>query len=233
MALMRSNLSDEVATHLRDRILSGRLRPNQKVPQDEIARTLDVSKLPVREALIRLEGEGLVTNIPRRGAYVAPLTPEDVVDNYVIYGLTSGHAARRAAERISDEEVDMLVGWADAMEATADPDEQGQLNFDFHALVNRVGGSRKLRSVLKGLSHNLPTNFFGVRWHWSGHAHTDHRKIIEALRTRDGDLAFETMFEHLRRSGEHAVTMLADSGFWDEDPPPPGTERMAPARAVD
>jgi DNA-binding GntR family transcriptional regulator len=217
MALVRSNLSDEVATDLRDRILSGRLRPNQKVPQDEIARTLDVSKLPVREALIRLESEGLVINIPRRGAFVAPLTPEDVLDSYAIYGLVSGYAARRAAERITHDEVEQLSSWADTMESSSDEDEQGRLNFEFHALINRVGGSRKLRSVLKGLYRNLPTNFFGVRWHWSDHAHSDHRKVIAALRTRDGELASQTMFEHLRRSGEHAVAMLTESGFWDDE----------------
>lgn len=216
MTISRPNLSDEVATHLRDRILSGHLRPNQKVPQDDIASNLGVSKLPVREALIRLETEGLVVNIPRRGAFVAPLTPDDVLDSYAIYGLIAAYAARRAVDRITDEQIQDLVDWADIMER-GDSVEQERRNHDFHSLINRVGGSRRLRSVLRGLSRNLPTNFFGVRWHWSDHAHDDHRRVIKALSTRDGDVAFETMFEHLHASGEHAVKMLTEAGFWDLD----------------
>lgn len=214
MVRSRPNLGEEVASVLRDRILSGQYRPEDKLPQDQIAQDLDVSKLPVREALIRLEAEGLVRNLPRRGSFVAPLTRDDVLDAYAIYGLISGYAARRAAERVTDEQVEQLARWADEMETTKDVEHQTDLNFEFHALVNRVGGSRRLRSALKGISRTLPTNFFGVRWHWSEHAHDDHREIVSALRSREGDRAFETMYEHLWRSGEHAVAMLEDAGFW-------------------
>lgn len=218
MVRSRPNLSDEVASALRDRILSGRFRPGEKLAQDEIARDLGVSKLPVREALIRLEAEGLVTTVPRRGAFVASVTPEDVIDGYAIYGLISGYAARRAADRITDDQVAQLARWADEMETTEDEERQSSLNFDFHATINRIGGSRRLRSVLKSLSRTLPTNFFGVRWLWSDHAHADHREVIEALRLRDGERAFETMYEHLHRSGAHAAAMLEDAGFWDGEP---------------
>ncbi len=214
----RPNLGDEVASILRDRILSGVYRPGDKLPQDEIARDLGISKLPVREALIRLESEGVVTNPPRRGSFVAPIVPEDVIDAYAIYGLISGYAARRAADRITDEDVERLEQSADEMERTTDTERQSSLNFEFHALVNHIGGSRRLRSTLRGVSRTLPTNFFGVRWHWSDHAHDDHRRIVQALRSRDGQLAFDAMFEHLRRSGEHAVAMLEEAGFWSETP---------------
>jgi DNA-binding GntR family transcriptional regulator len=210
----RANLSDEVASVLRDRILSGVYKPEEKLPQDEIARDLEVSKLPVREALIQLQAEGLVTNLPRRGSFVASITREDVLDAYALYGLISGYAARRAAEVVSEEEVDKLERFADEMESMEDAELQASVNFEFHAMINRAGGSRRLRSTLRTVSNTLPTNFFGVRWVWSGHAHADHRRIIGALRSRDGDLAFETMYEHLRRSGEHAVTMLDEAGFW-------------------
>lgn len=210
----RPNLGDEVASVLRDRILSGVFRPGDKLPQDRIAAELGVSKLPVREALIRLEAEGLVLNPPRRGSFVAPIVGEDVADAYAIYGLISGYAAKRAAARISEAELHRLEELAAAMEVEEDKEAQARLNSEFHAAINRIGGSRRLRSTLRGISRTLPTNFFGVRWHWSEHAHEDHRSVIAALRARDGDVAFEAMFEHLRRSGEHAVAMLQEAGFW-------------------
>lgn len=216
MVRSRLNLGDEVASILRDKILSGVYRPGDKLPQDKIAEDLGVSKLPVREALIRLESEGLVMNPPRRGSFVAPIVAEDVNDAYAIYGLISGYAARRAAERIVETEIESLEALAGEMEETGNGDSRSRLNFEFHALINRVGGSRRLRSTLLGVSRTLPTNFFGVRWHWSEHAHGDHRRIIAALRSRNGDDAFESMFEHLRRSGEHAVAMLDEAGFWND-----------------
>lgn len=215
----RPNLGDEVASELRDRILSGVFRPGDKLPQDRIAAELGVSKLPVREALIRLEAEGLVTNPPRRGSFVAPIVPEDVVDAYVIYGLVSGHAARRAADRISKADLRRLDLLAGEMEAAEDTEAQSVLNSEFHAIINRAGGSRRLRSALRSFSRTLPTNFFGVRWHWADHAHEDHREIIAALRSKDGERAFQAMFSHLRRSGEHAVVMLEEAGFWAETGP--------------
>jgi DNA-binding GntR family transcriptional regulator len=216
MPLSRSNLNDQVATYLRDQILSGHLKPEQKIPQDTVAAELEVSKLPVREALIRLEAEGLVVSIPRRGAYVAAITPDDVLDQYTVYGLVSAYAAQRAAERITDEDLHALESWAEQMERLDGTAEQEELNSLFHGTINRLGGSRRLRSILRGLSNNLPTNFFGVRWHWSAHAHEHHQLILKALRTRDGQLAFEMMYNHLRTSGEHAVQMLQEAGFWND-----------------
>lgn len=216
MVRSRLNLGEEVATILRDRILSGVYRPGDKLPQDKIAEELGVSKLPVREALIRLESEGVVVNPPRRGSFVASIVAEDVVDAYAIYGLISGYAARRAAERITETDIESLEAWAGEMEETEDGGLQSRANFEFHALINAVGGSRRLRATLRGISRTLPTNFFGVAWHWSEHAHGDHRRIIAALRSRDGERAFQSMFEHLRRSGEHAVTMLHEAGFWND-----------------
>lgn len=210
------NLKEQVSSHIRELILSGELRPGQRIDQDELAEDLGVSKLPVREALIVLEGEGLVDNVARRGAFVAPLTREDVRDNYVIYGIVSGLAARRAAERLSDEEIDVIGEIVTRMEQSADPAEQEELNFVFHRTINRAGGSRRLTSVLRLLSNTIPAGFFEFTTDWPERARDDHRRILQALRTRDAEGAAQLISEHLRAGGEFAVRMLEEARFWDE-----------------
>ena len=86
----RHNLADEVATHIRTAILAGRLRSGERIDQDAIADELGVSRLPVREALIALDKEGLVNTIPRKGSYVARIDREDIADHYEIFGQLSG-----------------------------------------------------------------------------------------------------------------------------------------------
>jgi DNA-binding GntR family transcriptional regulator len=78
------NLKHAVASLIRERIFSGGLRPGSRVDQDALAEAFGVSTMPVREALISLEAEALVVNVPRRGSYVADLTRDDVRDHYRI-----------------------------------------------------------------------------------------------------------------------------------------------------
>ena len=91
----RRNLAEDVAEHIRQEILAGRFRPGDRIDQDAIAVQLGVSRLPVREALIALDQEGLIESIPRRGAYVQRLEREDIADHYQLFGQAAGLAAYR------------------------------------------------------------------------------------------------------------------------------------------
>ena len=210
-------LKDQVARHIREQVLSGELRPGHKIDQDALAGELGVSKLPVREALIVLEGEGLVDNIARRGAFVASLTPEDVLDHYAIYGMVSGLAAERATERLTDDDLAELEDLVGRMADTGDAQEQEELNFLFHKVVHRAGGSRRLNAVLRLLSHTIPARFFEFTTDWPDRANADHREILHALRARDATRSRELVFEHLRAGGEYAVRALESNGFWSDE----------------
>ena len=160
---IRTNLKDVVADHIRNLIFSGQLRPGQKVDQDEIAEVLGVSKLPVREALIVLENEALVRGVPRRGVFVAPLTPDDVFDHYEIYGMVEGIAARRAAQNLSDAELEKLAEITAQMHQDDLPERQEKLNYEFHRTINIAGGTPKLLTVLHALSKTMPARFLRSR----------------------------------------------------------------------
>lgn len=215
----RPNLKEIALKQMRDRILSGELRPGAKIEQDSVADELGISRLPVREALITLEAEGLVDNVARRGSFVAAIDPQDILDHYEMYGLLSGLAAKRAATTIDDVTLAQIVAVVDRMEATNDPAELDELNFSFHKSVNKVGSSRRLTVVLRLLSASMPTNFFEFNAEWKREAVIEHRAIIDALRSGDGERAFGAVARHFRDVGDQAVAMLRAGGFWGGETP--------------
>src|SRR3984893_8789589 len=107
--------SEGLVDALREAILTGRYAPGSRLVQDDLAETFGMSRIPLREALRRLEGEGLVVISPNRGAIVRPLAPKDVVDLYDLRLALESLALRRAAER-----------YADVREATARRQEEAK-----------------------------------------------------------------------------------------------------------
>ena len=112
----RPSSGDLVAIHVRSLIFNGALRQGDRVHQDDIARQLGVSRIPVREAIIALDREGWLTITPHRGAFVHGLDEDALRDHYELLGLVYGLAARRATERATD---DGLKGLRDAQQQLA------------------------------------------------------------------------------------------------------------------
>src|SRR5438067_3476418 len=131
----RRSSGDEAALLIRKMIFDGELRPGERVPQDDVAAALGISRIPVREALIALEREGWVTIELHRGAFINALDEGTVRDNYELFGVTYGFAARRAIERGVAELLPQLKEILAELETTDDPLEFGRLVFAFQAAV--------------------------------------------------------------------------------------------------
>ena len=101
-------LRDVVFENLREAILEGKLKPGQRLMEVQLAEQLGVSRTPVREAIRKLELEGLVVMLPRKGAYVANMSLKDIMDVLEVRASLEGLAAYLAAERISDEDIKKL-----------------------------------------------------------------------------------------------------------------------------
>jgi DNA-binding GntR family transcriptional regulator len=206
-------LKDDVANVVVEDIMAGRMRPGDHINQDEICARLGVSRLPVREALITLEGSGLVRNLPRHGAFVAQITPDDVRDHFAIFGVVSGVASQHAVDNLTDEELDELRAMLRKMHRAHEPGLALDLNFEFHRKIHTAGTSYRLRAHIRSLLKVIPEALF-VGNEWGPQSEADHRDIIEALAARDRERAFEASAAHLRGSGERAVQILTDAGFW-------------------
>ena len=212
------SLKDSAADYLREQILTGRLTPGTKIDQDEISEALGISRLPVREALIELANEGLVDAVPRRGAFVASLERADVVDHYRVFGLVAGLAASRAATSLTDADLVELRSIHESFAAASDADAQASWNHEFHRRINRAGGSRRLVSVLALLSRSLPMRYFEFVPGWAETSARHHARILTALEQRDAHEAQRLMEHHVTESGELAVGILQEMGYWNGTP---------------
>jgi len=213
----RANLAEEVATHLRKEILSGRLRPGVRIDQDGVADELGVSRLPVREALISLDREGLVQTIPRKGTYVSRVDRSDIMDHYLIFGQVAGLAAARAVSRLDDDELANLVDLHDRMLAAASLSEQQQLNHEFHRSINYAAGSQRMTSMLQLLSRSLPMPYQDFPAEWLDEANRQHREIVEAFKDRDTLAAQRAMEQHINASARHAIEVLERLDFFEDE----------------
>ena len=137
-------LNQEIASYVRDLIMSARLAAGTPINIDRLARELNISTTPVGEALQTLRGEGFVQFEPRRGFRTAPLSKEDIQDVFLVYGDISGELAARAAERITPGELSALRDVQhQILEASHQdrPEEVSNLNFEFHKIIGASAGS--------------------------------------------------------------------------------------------
>lgn len=210
----RPNLSVAAAEHIRELIFDGSLRGGDRVPQDAVAEDLRVSRLPVREALITLQADGLVDTEPHRGAYVVPITREDIADHYAMYGSIQGMAAARAAARVDETVLARLERLID--EIGNNPDAPGTLksHWEFHSIINHLGGSRRLMAVLRQMSHNLPRSIYEVPSPSSPASDASHRRIVAALRNGDANGVAEECIRHLVAEGALVIEELQRRGLF-------------------
>lgn len=205
---MRQNLKDVVAAGIRDGIFSGELAPGARIDQDALAERWEVSRLPIREAMIALESEGLIRIAPRRGAFVASLTSSEIVNHYHIYGLISGYATELATPRLTDDDLAVLRGLNDDLETAQDPAVQERVNFRFHQLIGAACGSARVRAVLRTLGRSMPGKHFDMVPGWRDASHDDHVLIFQALARRDAQAAGAAMLLHLDRGAEAAASAM-------------------------
>lgn len=202
--------SDLVTALLREKILSGELVGSQVLRQRDIALQFGVSQTPVREALRRLESEGLVVSDPHRGSTVAEAKQGWVEENYQIRAALESLGARLAAKAITDDQLSELAELNDQMKAVGeDAESYGLLNRDFHFKIYAVAGSPLLLALMRLLWNSMPTGPHVARSHQESVA--QHHALLDALAGHDGDAAQDVMRGHIlgsahldpERRGEH------------------------------
>lgn len=207
----RRPLSEEVAAHVRALIMSGRLRAGQFVRLDRVAEELDVSATPVREGLQTLRGEGFLSFEPRRGFIVAPLSPDDVQDLFLVQADIAGELAARAAAASAPEWIaelrDRQASLGRAM-ANGRPEDVVEYNRQVHRMINLRAAAPKLAWMLSVAVRYVPEPFFLAIEGWSEASLHDHGEILDALEAGDAELAREAMRSHIRHAGRLLASNL-------------------------
>lgn len=210
------SLKEMASEYIREGIVSGRLGPGAKVDQDEIAGALGISRLPVREALIELTAKGFVESIPRRGAFVVKLTPQDIEDHFEAIGLLFGLTARRAAGHITDEQLRKLQQLHYETTSTQNPSRRLQLSFEFYRIVNRVATSERLLLTLRLLALALPNDFYFNTTRCPATETAYRERVLEALESHDPATAAKVIEDHLRTCAKVTISELQSRGYWSD-----------------
>lgn len=201
----RQTLSDQAFDRMLEVIIKGDLKPGDRVREAVLARQLGISRGPLREAIRRLEGRRLVVRIPHIGVKIAETTNEEILDMFMIREALEGVACRRAAERMTDEELKEL----EALLAThsAQPDVksgggyyQNSGDQDFHFKIIKGSRSSRLEDMLLGELYEFLRIFryrSSIKRGRATRAHAEHREVVEALVARDPEAAEAAMRRHL------------------------------------
>jgi DNA-binding GntR family transcriptional regulator len=206
----RPQLSEDVAASIRQQIVTGVLTPGTFVRIDDTAGELGVSATPVREALVALRGEGLVELVPRRGYRVNELTERDIEDIFWLQGTIAAALARRAAQHITNEQIEALRAVNDRLcdaVARSDFESVESCEFEFHRYINRFAGGTKLAWFLLGAVRYTPSRLYASNRQWGEHAVRHHEQLIEAFQRRDVELVGDLTCRHFL-SGAELVTRL-------------------------
>lgn len=212
--MIRRSTGEQAAQYIRRLIFEGRLRQGDRVPQDDIAAALGISRIPVREALLSLEREGWITIRPHRGAFIDRLDEAVVRDLYVLYGMLYGLAVRRVAVDPSPDVVVRLEALCAGLADGTDPVTVDRLSGEFNRLVLESGSSPRLRALLRGVTGIVPGNFFLLVPGAIEVERQDDPAILAAIRDRRPDQAATAYSRKLERLGDLVIDLFRGRGLF-------------------
>ncbi|MGW6032991.1 GntR family transcriptional regulator [Gordonia terrae] len=209
----KKSLSNVAYEALRGRIVGLELAPGTRLVERDLAVELEVSRIPLREAMQRLQQDGLVVMVPRRGAIVAPFTADDVRDLFDVRESLEVLAARLAAERA---EPDGLASLADQLEIARDAttrDDKPAIaaaNSRFHAIIVDLAGNPLLENVLGPLEARTQWLFHLTKDRDPGVQCREHEEMLAAIAANDPDRAAESAFHHVHSGRAASLAMAAE-----------------------
>ncbi len=195
-------LRDVVFNTLRQAILTGELKPGERLMEIHLANRLGVSRTPIREAIRKLELEGLVTMIPRRGAEVAQITEKSMSDVLEVRRAMDALCAELACERITEEGLAQLkdaCGQFERAVHTRDVKKIAQADVELHDIILQATGNKRLIQLVNNLSEQMYRYRFEYIKDFSQHERLveEHRIIYESLLSKDKERACEAAKIHI------------------------------------
>jgi len=185
---------------IREAILSGIYTPGQKLRQEELAVALGTSRIPIRAALRQLDAEGLVVFSPHRGAAVRALDPADIEEIYRLRVILETFALRAAIERISPGQLDELSTAADELDVHPEGPHWLQLRQEFYRKLYEAAATPRTTALIFKLRADVGRYWLSLKvLHQKG---SEHRIIIDAIRSGNAELAERWLADHLAKVSE-------------------------------
>lgn len=202
-------LREIVLDALREAIISGVLEPGERLMEIQLAEEMGVSRTPVREAIRKLELEGFVIMIPRKGAYVAGVSHKDVKDVFEIRAALEGLAAGLAAQKVTQEEIEQIELALHYEREPASLEEMVQSDTDFHALLYKASRNERLIQILGNLREQIQrfrTTSLAVPGRVKN-AIQEHKALADAIARNDVEDAQRLAAAHI----ENAANVMFES----------------------
>ena len=209
-----TSVRERTYEYLKASILSGRLSPGERLAEEHLAKELGISRTPVREALHKLESEGLIKPLPSRGFVAAQDSKDDIEELFEIRAVLEGYALRVICSRIDDALIQRLeetVRKAEEALRAKSLDDVFQWNTRFHDVLHEmiVDRHRLYHQMVTMRQYVLRYRKNTLQYPDGGERTVDgHRKILLALRLQDPDLCERVMREHIQQSKKDALQFL-------------------------
>lgn len=212
--IQRQSLASLVAERLREKILRGELREGEQLRQEAIATQLEVSRIPVREALRQLEAEGLITIVANRGAVVSALSPEEIKELFEVRAVLECYMLRQALPHLTDQDFakaeNILKRYIRVVEEDLDIASWGQLNWQFHSTLYAPANRPVMLSLLRMLNNNCDryTRLHLLVTRDLHQAEAAHRSLLDVCKTRQAEEACNALWHHIVDAGDYLSTFI-------------------------
>lgn len=214
--LPRVVLSDRVKDYIVEAVLSGELKPGERIVESSMARELGVSQAPVREAIRDLVLLGFLENEPYKGTSVRSFTYEELWETYTVRAALESLAARLATTHLTDDDVDRLQGILDEMMEAArqqDRDRLVQLDNRFHETILKISRNKTLHQLWKSLQFGTWSIVTYRKFSYDpAYLAARHRELLDALKAGDPEKASHTMQHHIEDMGKPPEDMTIEQG---------------------
>jgi len=213
-AIPRQSLAAAVVERLREKILSGELPEGEQLRQETIAAEYEISRIPVREALSHLAGEGLVKIVGNRGAVVAALSPDEIMQLFETRAVLESYILRQAIPNITDEDLqraeNILVHYEQSLEHSAEVKSWGRWNWNFHSALYGPANRPVMLSFLETLNMQCDryTRLHLVVTRDLHRAGKAHRELLDVCRKRNPDAAADALWRHIMDAGEYLRELI-------------------------
>lgn len=204
-------LREIVFEHLREAIISGEIEPGERLMEIQLAESLGVSRTPVREAIRKLELEGLVIMEPRKGAYVSEVSINDIKEILEIRISLEGLGAYLATERMKDNELEELLKKHEELKKSIENNDVPSIlknDAELHDIIFKSARNKALVNLIDGLMEQVQR--FRVSYvsghHKSSDLAKEHEKIIYAIRDKDKEAAKRYAEEHIQIAKKYIVS---------------------------
>ncbi|WP_245409973.1 GntR family transcriptional regulator [Pararhizobium haloflavum] len=212
-AIRTTDLVTQISRQMTDAIVTGRLKPGERVTELQLSKEFGTSRAPVREAARLLENQGLIVSSPRRGFFVRKLTGDEMRDIYDLRICLELHAAGIAVDRMSESEVTALEKQVERLHELADAgsiEDQIFADFTFHRMLCEASGNKRLMKVYNELAAEMSIGItlIGKLYDDPHRIAETHEPIVAAARRRDREDLFEALRYHIGVAQDHVVSLF-------------------------